>query len=121
MKITVPKIVRELRVSEYAEEFGDLAIQVWVNPPRALLEELFEQMERKPEETDEHYAVKAGRVIEIIAELWSQGSDPETHWTKDELIQLGMETAETDPELWRWLRGRTFEMIGEHRRLEKKR
>lgn len=121
MKITVPKIVQGLRVREYAEEFGDLTIYVWVNPPRSLLEEMFEKMERKPEETDEDYAVKAGRVIEIFAELWSQCSDPETHWTKDELVQLGMETMETDPALWPWLRNRTLEMISEHRRLEKKR
>lgn len=34
MKIEVKKIVRPIPLREYAEEFGDEAIWVWVNPPR---------------------------------------------------------------------------------------
>lgn len=118
MKIIVPKVVRLLKVSEYAQEFGELAISVWVNPPRELLGELIECLKVVPEETREE---RAKRAVEIIAELWSQGTDPETHWTAEEVITLASETMETDPKLWPWLRERTFELIGQHRNQEKKR
>lgn len=40
MKFKIPKILRPLRLSEYAPEFGEEAvIQVWVNPPRDALNE----------------------------------------------------------------------------------
>lgn len=117
MRITVPKVVRPLKVAEYAQEFGELVIPVWVNPPRDLLGELIDCLKTVPEETREE---RAHRAIEIIAELWSQGSDQETHWTADEVITLASETMETDPQFWPWLRERTFDMIGEHRKQEKK-
>jgi len=34
-----------------------------------------------------------------FAELWSQGDNPELHWTADELAQMN----ERDPALYRWL------------------
>ena len=34
MKFNIPKIIRPLKMSAYAEEMEDLALQVWVNPPR---------------------------------------------------------------------------------------
>lgn len=117
MKIEVPKIVRDVRLAGYAEEFGEAAVRVWVNPPARLLDELIDCARRNPDETDEHFAGKAMRALEIYAELLSQDRNEETHWTRDELIELGG----TDPTLWRWLRDQIWDELVAHRKLEKKR
>lgn len=36
-KFDVLKIVRPIRLCEYAEEYGDAVIHVWVNPPQPML------------------------------------------------------------------------------------
>lgn len=36
-KFDVLKIVRTIRLAEYAEEYGEAVIHVWVNPPRPML------------------------------------------------------------------------------------
>ena len=38
-KFDIPRIVRPLALAEYAPEMGETCIQVWVNPPRRLIEE----------------------------------------------------------------------------------
>jgi hypothetical protein len=47
------------------------------------------------------------------AELWSQGADPATHWTADEVVAL--DASETDPGLGRWIKDRSVEMVNAHR------
>jgi len=39
MEIKIPKIFKKLELKDYAAEFGDVAFNVWVNPPRAFLNE----------------------------------------------------------------------------------
>ena len=39
MKIDIRPLVRPIRLRDYAEEYGDEAIWVWVNPPRRLRQE----------------------------------------------------------------------------------
>lgn len=56
----------------------------------------------------------------ILSQLWSQGEDPETHWSQDEVVALATRSADTDPALYLWLRRRTFEMISEYRAGQKK-
>lgn len=56
----------------------------------------------------------------VFAELWSAGDDPESRWTAEEVDRLITEGAETDPQLWPWLRVRTLGMIREHRETAKK-
>jgi hypothetical protein len=106
MKFDVPKITKRLELQRYAEEFGDAALVVWVNPPMRMLNELVE--------------AEAEVVFTILAELWSQGGDENTHWTSEEVKDLALKTYETDPGLFRWLRDETFLLIGEHRKAQKK-
>lgn len=39
MEIQIPKIFEKLELKNYAKEFGEAALNVWVNPPRAMLNE----------------------------------------------------------------------------------
>ena len=34
MKVNIPRVVRPIALSDYAPEFGEQVIQMWVNPPR---------------------------------------------------------------------------------------
>lgn len=105
MNFEIPKIVKTLALKEYAPEFGDAVMHVWVNPPRKIL------METKNKGAD--------AVIALMSDLWSQGPDG-THVSTDEVVELVENTIETDPGLFLWMRDRTFEMIGAHRSTAKK-
>jgi hypothetical protein len=98
MKIAVPKIVKTLAVGDYAEEMAEVRLQVWVN---ATVAELW------------------GEMTAVFAELWSAGPEG-THWSAEEIEALIDGMAETDPQLWPWLRKRTILMIREHREAVKK-
>ena len=127
-EIQVPKVIRALKVAEYAEEFGDFALMVWVNPPGELFAELLANLRKiltnlrdRLDESQEENEQLDRRNAEILAELWSQGSDPETRASLEEVLGMRAKLADTDPRLWYWLRNQTIEMIVEHRTQEKKR
>lgn len=106
MQIQIPRLVQPLPLADYAPELGAVTIFVWVNPP-------IEFLRRRETLTDDE-------IDAWWVELWSQGSDPGTRWTAEDLQRLITETSSTDPGLWPWLARRTWELIGEHRAAAKK-
>lgn len=107
MRFQIPRLVRPLPLAEYAPELGAVTVFVWVNPPGEFL--------NRREGLDE-----VG-LYAWIAEMWSQGQDPGTHWTADDVRALvSGDITDTDPGLWRWLMRRTWELIAEHRAQAKK-
>lgn len=158
MQIKLPKIIRQLKIAEYAEEAQE-EIQVWVNPPAKLLQEydqtiaqVGEILKRAAEKraSDEKPAAedtavepaKSGdstevktpdaenalqkeledvgkRQIEILSELWSQGSK-DTHYSVEDIKELIAGTRDTDPGFWLWLKNKTIFLIVEHRVATKK-
>jgi hypothetical protein len=140
MKIDVPKIIRPLDLREYAPEMGT-EIQVWVNPPRAKVLEMaqleatsgaIQQRMKEIRATESEVAAEEARkaleeleqtgqkIMVWFAEMWSQGPDPESHLTLEEVQKLVEHSVNTDPVLWPWLCGRTRAMINEHRTKVKK-
>jgi len=139
-RITIPAIVRPLHLRDYAEEYGDATIWVWVNPPRekrqaltALLGQFQEkrqalvklaaQGELKPDEvqawSDEVEAL--GRVLYgWLSEIWSQHEDAATHWPVEEIEELASEAIETDPGLWEFVQERSLGVMAEYRDWRKK-
>jgi len=147
MRISVPKIMRPIDLADYAPELvrpdGKPAlVWVWVNPPR----DLMDRRSRQIQVGADAYRTLAGslpaaggqtltddqrrRIMSDLhatglemaswfAEIWSQHSDAETHWTTDDVTTLGIN--ETDPSLYPWLQRRTLQLIHEHRDAEKKR
>lgn len=104
-KLIVPEIRRVIRLEEYAPEFGDAEISVRANPARGLLLEWDSLMRvaRSGEKTPE----LAERINQVLAALWG--------WQVEEVAELAASTIETDPALFGWLIGRTFEIIRDHR------
>jgi len=120
MKIEVPKIIKPMRMAEYAPEFGEKVIAVWVNPPADMILKLGGLTKPVEGESQEEAAERSLDFLETFAELWNQGSNPDEHWSVEDLVTLGQETRTTDPLLWPWMRNRTLDMIFQHRLQEKK-
>lgn len=131
MKIKVPKIIKQLHLTEYAPEM-DVTIDVWVNPPRAVmlefsrlraLSEAFPQRlsALSQEEIDERRKIGDGmndvgrQIAEWYATIWSQGQDASRHWSTDEVITLMEGMTDTDPMLFVWLMVQTHRLIAAHR------
>lgn len=138
MKIfDIPKIVKPLAISEYAED--SLAVMwVWLNAPQETLREhgeiiretleMREKLKSLPAETEQAALDEIGKRLDALLErrlawfanIWSQGKEPETHWTLDEVRQLKEQTAGSDPQFFGWLCSATLTMIAEHRSEQKK-
>lgn len=136
MKFEFPKIIRELDLSGYDPAFAGRSIQVWVNPPRSLLDahnasinELREVVRKASEAVlskdltdEERLAQKEATAREIerlgkaqiafYAEIWGQGSDPMTPEDVEAMIAV---SAETDPAFFDWIKSETIGMIRAHR------
>ena len=135
MKIEIPPLLKPVYLRDYADELGDAAVWVRVNPPREFLAEYAALRERgetanaglgQIAENDSEATFAATAELSAVGEafaawyarLWSQGTDAATHWTADETRQLAL--LDTDPALYSWLTTRSWELIGEHRSREKK-
>lgn len=131
MEIRIPKIVRPLALADYADEYGAAAMDVWLNPPTSLYEQIDATMRatddlvaelRKVAETDKARAdeirdeinASSAKVNGWLSDIWSQG-EPETHMSVDDIKKLADETKENDPALFRWLVAQTWLMILKHR------
>ena len=140
LKISVPKIVRDLDLGDYADELAGQVIQVWVNPPRekvltysditaeidgfdAEILKLHKRISEEPEnveELTEQINVLAGRVEKAndalfawYAVIWSQGDEEES---AESVREFATSTMDTDPTLWRWVAQSTVLMISDHRK-----
>ncbi|HRF71758.1 MAG TPA: hypothetical protein PL117_03220 [Accumulibacter sp.] len=148
MQISISQIVRPINLEDYAPELvrsdgKPLLVWVWVNPTRDMMARRRRQLQvgsdaykalgqamdgheggrvLTPEErtqilTDLH--VTGTEMAAWFAEIWSKHPDPSTHWTVDEVLNLGL--SDTDPGLYPWLQRRTLKEISDHRAAEKKR
>ena len=111
MKLTVPNIVKPIHLSEFAPEFGDACIHVWVNPRRELRTVLIEVI-LSDKATDESMA-------EWLSEIWSQGPE-DSRMTAEDVKALALECAEKAPNLWSWLVTKTIYLLTDHYNTKKK-
>ena len=131
MKFNIPKIVRRLEMSAYAEEMDGLALHVWVNPSRnikkafwdlqveliGLKQELNQLMATKTKPAAKKVDALNERVDSIhktiyawYANIWSQASDPDTHVAAEEIEAM----TDEDPALWTFMAQGTQALIEEH-------
>ena len=144
MKIEIKPLVRPVYLREYAEEYGDEAIWVWVNPPRllrlehwdivkdfqavvddrtALIEALEEGAEPDADAVaslDQQIEELSRRLYGWFAKLWSKHDDADTHWTAGDVEGMVEACLDSDPRLWDWVQDRHWELVREHREGVKK-
>jgi len=131
MKISIPKVVRAIRLSDYAPEFEDQAIGMWVNPPRekrlefAGITERFAEVREQIAKTEDADELKElfDRIkalgLEIYAwyaDMWSQSDD---EWTGEEVKALAEAAINTDPGLWDFLQESSLDAMKEYRTRKK--
>lgn len=148
MRISIPRIVRKIDLAEYAPELvhpdgKPVLVWVWVNPPRDLMDQRRRAIEigtaayaamnallgsstEDPQPTiDERRRILADlsetgvAIARWFSEIWSQHEDTGTHWSVEDVLELG--TNRTDPALYPWLQQGTLQLISDHRVAEKKR
>jgi len=132
MKIEVPKIIKKIRLDEYAPEFGEATLEVWVNAPNALLEEInatskrmLEIIRRTDLNADEEKAAVSeltdlvNEQLRLYSVLLSQGSE-ESRMSQEELKVMVEQVRETDPNFWPWLKEAIAAQINLHRYGRKK-
>ncbi len=110
MDLRIPNIVKPICLSEYAPEFGEAKIWVWVNPRRELRMGFIPIL--KGEATEE-------QINTWFAEIWSQGAD-DTRFTPEQVLELANSCMERDPLLWIWLVNQTVALITAHISAKKK-
>lgn len=111
MKFDIPRIVKQIHLADYALEFGELVVDVHVNPARGLLVE-WDELQRAYRQPDADLRQYNEGVNRVLGLLWG--------WTPEEVDAFGSQAMETDPELLGWLVQRTFELIQAHRGFIKK-
>lgn len=131
MKFNIPKVIRRLEMSAYAEEMDGLALHVWVNPSRNIKNEFFslqvklvglkqelDKLLTDKKKTDDKKGDALNKKTEEInkaihawyANVWSQASDPDTHVAIEEIESM----ADEDPALWIFMAQGTQALIEEH-------
>ena len=132
MKVNIPRVVRPIALSDYAPEFGEQVIQMWVNPPREKRLAFAEIMDRyrdtlaqiEQAEADDSALAdlaqqivgQAGELHAWYAEMWSQGGD---EWTAEQVKELAEAALDTDPGLWDFVQERSLDLMQEYRRRKK--
>ena len=140
MKFEIKPLVRPIRLSEYAPEYEDQVIWVWVNLPRSLRvahAEIVGDFEAVVEErkalagsgevTDEAVDEHAEKLDDLgrrlygwFADVWSKHEDSETHWTADDVDEMVEACLDADPRLWSWIQDEHWRLVNEHREGVKK-
>jgi len=128
MNIVIPKIVKKLELKDYSEAFGGVCLEVWVNPPKSILNDLRSALNRineiviSTEPVTSEQAVANQKLVDSIleeqlkcySEILSQGNES-TKISAEELKTMTVETFETDPGFWTWVKTRVNQMIVDHR------
>lgn len=140
MKFDIPRIVRAVPLRDYAPEYGEHVIWMWVNPPRAkrqafagiaaqwkLLQKRLTDLgaETGAGDSEELTAlvetlIEQGRLLYAWwAEMWSQGDDPDTHWTAEEVQEMAEAALDSDMGLWEYMQDASLEAVQAYREQKK--
>jgi len=142
MEIKIEKIIQKLALSEYAAEYGDQVLHVWVNPARKMLqkriqdgargEDLRAELDalRETEQSQDDVVERMRNILvelnEIgsaslswMAEILSQGPE-DTQMNADEITAFVADCEEFDPKFYPWISTRVWQMISDYRNQKKK-
>lgn len=137
-KLKIPVVVRDLDLGEYIPEYTGQVIQVWVNPPRAMLAEFdvlrlelirnYEKLKDLSSDADPDQLQDLGQRVDTtqnklfawLSTIWSQGQDDDGHWSEAEIQELQALCMDDDPKLWQFLVQASYDLISDYRQDQKK-
>lgn len=143
MKLEIPKIIEKLKLSDYANEWGDHTFDVWVNPTKEVnslhdknIDETntiigqFQALKAEKDKNGEDWSKTIGKEkgielqkaldevnrssMEWYSIIWSQGEES-NKVTPEEVIALFETAKESDPMFFKWICEKTIEMVINHR------
>ena len=131
MKIKIAKVVRPLRLADYAEEYGEGVVDVWLNPPSEMTDGInrviretnaaFESLKKLEPGDPKIDGLRASieslseEMAGLFSRIWSQGNDPARHISVADIKALVEECELTHEPLYSWMTGESWRMILEHR------
>jgi hypothetical protein len=125
MRRDVPKVLVDLPLREYAAEYAEEFLRVWVNPCNRLVRERWEvyALSRRLVKPPPDAPSGEGGVAELkarsnawLSELLSQGAEAEEHVSPADLEAY----FEQSPDFVQWLTGRVATLLDTYRAREKK-
>jgi len=105
MKLNFPKVERPIKLSDYAPEFGEQEIKVWVNPPVSEMAAFIAALQNE--------ATEDAEIFERLAYFWAG-------WTAEEVAEIYAHCRQNEPGVWSYLVNRTIEVTLEYRSAVKK-
>jgi len=149
MKLNIEKVIQPLDLGDYAEAMKGQILQIWVNPPMAIIRRrelllvkynlLLDAMKTRAknadaaaEKTREKIAEEVGKQIDNFNSYASgEFTDGINDWFSDLWSQHHdpathwtrqelVDLNEADPALYQWLKNQTIEAIAAHKAGEKK-
>jgi len=109
--IEIKRVYQEIKLYEYAPEYGEQSIRVHINPSRSILLRIQELRNLVDDGLLNEKTVD--EFIELISELWED-------WTDKDVRDLFDGAFDTDPKFFEWLVYKTMLLIFSHRALVKK-
>jgi hypothetical protein len=105
MRIEFKPVRRKIDLGEYAQEMSGAVIEVQVNVTRELMRRLLNVSAETPEP----------EFVEMLRDLWGAEA-----WPAEDIRALRDHCLERDPDLWKWVTGRTWDLVIEYQGLVKK-
>ena len=131
MKIKIAKIIRPLNLADYAEEYGDAAVDVWLNPPSEVTDEISRAIreisaaydllkdlrsgDAKADELRATIEAQSEKMAGLFSRIWSQGKDPNNHISLEDIKSLVEEGSQNGDPLYAWMKNESWRMVLEHR------
>ncbi len=112
MRLEFARVIRPIRLAEYAEELGEVEIRVWLNVPTELIDRIRDLKTMKDVEIYTWLREVWIEGAQVSAETGEMMRDP---FTEEEIRMLFEHCMQNDPALWGWLMQRTIGMIFEYR------
>lgn len=104
MEIRIPEIHETIALADYAPEFGEQTISVWVNPPLNLIKSIAELDDQVAEGFSDEIAEQ---FLATLGQLWG--------WPAEDVRKLYEHAQDTTPALFTWLVIKTLILIKGHR------
>jgi len=145
----IPKCFKSIRLADYAPEYKDQHIDVWVNPPSSILlerdavieqinieNEAIEAISREIAKIQNQEEIKAAfkkngahlqeigqKIQELYRSIWPWYAKilfiDGSQINEKDLLEIFETSTDTDPKFTAWLTSRAMELIIEHRQQRK--
>ncbi len=123
MKFEIPRMYQTIQFSDYAPEFGEAHLEVWVNPPQGMIDywfecnsELVKLVQAKTDPLSEEQKKRIGELTQEHIRFYAEVLKSDGQIVNREDVKALFDSAqETDPMFTDWLVEQIMTAILNHR------